>query len=261
MPARSASARLPEGPATVLRLLVLLLLLANLVFWAWSRGMLDDAIGPLSKPEREPERYALQVHPDWVKVLPPKAASAALAKAADEAAANPPASSAASGSGDAASAVESRLPAGCIEAGPFTAAEKPVAEALLRSAGLAEGDWVADKVDRKGSYMVYMGKYPDRDTLARKLDELHRLKIDADILTNWAEMQPGLSLGRYSDHYGAEAALAKLVAKGARSAKVVVQSQAMAGTLLRVTKADAALRDKLAALRFTPPDHGFVGCR
>ena len=63
----------------MLRLLALLLLLANLVFWAWSRGMLDDALGPLSKPEREPERYALQVHPEWVKVLPPKAASAALA--------------------------------------------------------------------------------------------------------------------------------------------------------------------------------------
>jgi hypothetical protein len=246
----------------MLRLFALLLLLANLVFWAWSRGMLDDAIGPLSKPEREPERYALQVHPDWVKVLPPKAASAALAKAADEAAANPPAAaSAVAGSGEVASAVEGRAASNCIESGPFTTAEKPVAEALLRSAGLAEGDWVADKVDRKGSYMVYMGKYPDRDTLTRKLDELHRLKIDADILTNWTEMQPGLSLGRYSDRYGAEAALAKLAAKGARSARVVVQSQAMVGTLLRVTKADAALRDKLAGLRFTPPDHGFVACR
>jgi hypothetical protein len=155
----------------------------------------------------------------------------------------------------------STAPSGCIESGPFTTAEKLVAEALLRSAGLAEGDWVADKVDRKGSYMVYMGKYPDRDTLTRKLEELRRLKIDADIITNWAEMQPGLSLGRYSDRYGAEAALAKLAAKGARSAKVVVQSQAMTGTLLRVTQPDTALRDKLLALRFTPPDHGFVACR
>jgi hypothetical protein len=59
----------------MLRALVLLLLVANGLFFAWSRGWLGDA-GPGG---REPERMARQVNPDAVRVLNPSAATAALA--------------------------------------------------------------------------------------------------------------------------------------------------------------------------------------
>jgi hypothetical protein len=238
----------------MLRLLALLLLLVNLTFWAWTRGALDDVVGPLSKAEREPERLAAQVHPEWVKVLPPKAASAAIAKAGVEAAAEAAA--------EAASAAAVEAPLACVEAGPFAAPEIAAAESVLRGAGLAAGSWTAEKVERNGSYMVYMGKYADRETLLRKVDELHRIKVDADVLSNWAEMQPGLSLGRYSDRGGADAALARLVARGVRNARVVVQTPQVNGTLLRVSKADPSLRDKLATLRFAgAAERVFAACR
>jgi hypothetical protein len=234
----------------MLRLLALLLLLANLTFWAWTRGALDDLFGPLAKAEREPERLAAQVHPEWVKVLPPKAASAAIAKAGVDAAA------------EAASAVAVEAPPACVEAGPFATAEVAAAESVLRGAGLVAGSWTTEKVERNGSYMVYMGKYADREALLRKVDELHRLKVDADVLGNWADMQPGLSLGRYSDRGGADAALARLVARGVRNARVVVQTPQVNGTLLRVNKADPALRDKLAALKFAgPAERVFAACK
>jgi hypothetical protein len=234
----------------MLRLLALLLLLANLTFWAWTRGALDDIVGPLSKPEREPERLAAQVHPDWVKVLPPKTASAAIARAGADAVA------------EAASAAAVEAPLACVEAGPFAAPEVAAAESVLRDAGLAAGSWTTEKIERNGSYMVYMGKYADREALLRKVDELHRLKVDADVLGNWAEMQPGLSLGRYSDRGGADAALARLVARGVRNARVVVQTPQVNGTLLRVNKADPALRDKLAGLKFAgAAERVFAACK
>jgi hypothetical protein len=234
----------------MLRLLALLLLLVNLTFWAWTRGALDDIVGPLAKPEREPERLAAQVHPEWVKVLPPKAASAAIAKAGVDAAA------------EAATAAATEAPLACVEAGPFAAGEVAAAESVLRGAGLSPGSWTAEKVERNGSYMVYMGKYADRDALLRKVDELHRIKVDADVLSNWADMQPGLSLGRYSDRGGADAALARLTARGVRNARVVVQTPQINGTLLRVALADPALRDKLAGLKFAgAAERVFAACR
>ena len=54
-----------DGGAAVgmLQRLVVLLLLANLLFFAWSQGWLDEIAGSRVHPEREPERLARQVQP------------------------------------------------------------------------------------------------------------------------------------------------------------------------------------------------------
>jgi hypothetical protein len=62
----------------MLRLLVVLLLAANGLFYAWSQGWLDAVTGTRAQGEREPQRLQKQVHPEAVKVLPPGAASAAF---------------------------------------------------------------------------------------------------------------------------------------------------------------------------------------
>ncbi|MDE1948617.1 MAG: hypothetical protein KGI35_08395, partial [Burkholderiales bacterium] len=61
----------------MLRALVVLLLLANLLFFLWTRGTLAPALPPPHQGEREPERLAAQLHPEAIRVLTPKAASAA----------------------------------------------------------------------------------------------------------------------------------------------------------------------------------------
>lgn len=98
----------------MLRLLVVLLLAVNGAFFAWSQGWLDAVIGS-ARGEREPARLAAQVRPDEVKLLPPRAASAALAAAA---VAGAPV---------------------CLEAGPFAGAELEAAERRL--ATLPPGSW------------------------------------------------------------------------------------------------------------------------
>ena len=52
----------------MLRLFVLLLLLANGVYWIWSEGGLRGfGYGPAQ--QREPQRMAQQIHPDALQIL------------------------------------------------------------------------------------------------------------------------------------------------------------------------------------------------
>jgi len=100
----------------MLRTLVLLLLLANLVFFGWARGWFAPGWPAPRAAEREPGRLAEQVRPELIQLLSPAAASAAVAAARDAAVA-------------------------CLEAGPYDAAGVAAAEAVLLAAGLAEGSW------------------------------------------------------------------------------------------------------------------------
>ena len=99
----------------MLRALVLLLVVANLMFFGWSRGWFEPAWPAPGHGEREPERRAAQFRPELVTVLSPNSASAALSAAK---AARP-----ALGEGEA-----------CLEAGPFSDAEIIAAEAALNQA-------------------------------------------------------------------------------------------------------------------------------
>lgn len=68
--------------------------------------------------------------------------------------------------------------------------------------------------------MVYMGKFPDNDSLNKKRNELRDRDVPYD-RPRIAALEPGLSLGRYSSEEAAQRALAQLGTKGVRSARVV----------------------------------------
>lgn len=54
----------------MLRLLVVAVLLANLLFFSWSRGWLDSVVGTPARGDREPQRLVNQVRPEQVKLWP-----------------------------------------------------------------------------------------------------------------------------------------------------------------------------------------------
>jgi hypothetical protein len=62
-----------------MRTLLALLLLANLGFFALSRGWLEPYVGLSAQHEREPQRLAAQLNAQSVRVLDAQAARAALA--------------------------------------------------------------------------------------------------------------------------------------------------------------------------------------
>ena len=101
-----------------MRALLALLLLANLVFLALSRGWLEPYAGLSAMHQREPQRLAAQVEPDSVRVLaPPSAGPATPALPIDTTAVPAP-------TADGALA--------CLHAGPFAADALPAAEAALQ---------------------------------------------------------------------------------------------------------------------------------
>ena len=61
----------------MLRALLAALVVANLLFFAYTRGALDGLLGLRSLGDREPERLAKQVRPESIRLLPMSAAASA----------------------------------------------------------------------------------------------------------------------------------------------------------------------------------------
>ncbi|MDH5541180.1 MAG: SPOR domain-containing protein [Rhizobacter sp.] len=234
----------------MLRFLVAALLLANLAFYAWTQAWLDDVVGVRAQGDREPERLSRQVRPELVQIRQPspKAQPAqASAPAVVVAAASTPAPQ------------PSAAPV-CLEAGPFSTSEVGAAEAALKAA-LPAGSWVSQKIGKPGLWMVYLGRFPDRDALHRRQDELRAIKVDTDELRSPPDLAPGLSLGRFEERNNASNALEKLTLRGIRGAKIVEVRSPSSGFVLRVEQATPAQAAELAALG-TPAlaSKGFSPC-
>lgn len=207
----------------MLRAIVLVLLLANLGFWAWTQGQLDGVVGVRAQGDREPERLARQVRADSVHILPANAASAPSGAPGEPVLA-------------------------CLEAGPYTPAQIAGAEAALQGA-LPPGSWSSVRNELPAVWMVYMGKYPNREGLQKKEDELKRMKVPYEELRNAPEFEVGLSLGRFDNRESADKALTELTQRGVRTARVAQLSAPGVSHTLRIPRADDALWAQVMALK------------
>jgi hypothetical protein len=215
----------------MLRAFVVALLLANLAFFAWSQGWLDNVFGVRGRGDHEPERLASQVRPESIVILPPAAVSAAR-----------------------------RAPAlSCFEAGPFTPTTVAAAEAALQNV-LPPGSWNSVRNEKPGTWLVYMGSFPDQAAMQRKVDEISRRRIEIEPIAVPGEGDFGLSLGRFDDRAGAERALGTLVQRGIRTARVVQLTPPTVSFMLRVEGADPIAAAQLAAARSEVLGSGFVAC-
>jgi len=223
----------------MLRTLVLLLLLANGGYYAWSQGLLQSW-GFAPHQQAEPQRLQQQIHPELLRVLPDdtgKAAQRSTAAPSQASHAEPVAAA----DPDAATAPQGE----CLQAGLFDAAQ---ADALRRAAAaLPAGSWRLENATLPGRWMVYMGRFADADLLAKKRSELRELGVSFDRPN--AALEPGLSLGRFSTEEAAQRGLTQLNAKGVRSARVVQERLDAPGFVLRLPQADTALRAQVLALR------------
>jgi hypothetical protein len=105
-----------------------------------------------------------------------------------------------------------------------------------------------------------MGKFASADGLAKKKEELQRIRLDAQEVRDAPALQPGLSLGRHDSRAAADKALAQFALRGVRSARVVELNAASTTHMLRVEQADAALAARLLALRADALGQGFSAC-
>jgi hypothetical protein len=202
----------------MLRAVVLLLVLANGVYYAWTHGLLL-AWGWAPAQQEEPYRLTQQIRPEAVRVLPRDEGRQV------DAAPKPPE---------------------CVQAGPFDdKAAEPVRQAL---AGWPSGSWTLEPVTEQGRWIVYMGKYTDADHVARKKGELRQIGVAFEPLSN-AQLEPGLSLGGFATQAEANAQLERLATRGVRTAKVVQERPDVRGQRLVVPVVDNALRARLDDLK------------
>ena len=221
------------------------LLAANLLVLAWA---MDGLPGFSRAREREPERLQRQTHPEAVQLITPTAASAALQAAA------------AQRNGGPASAPRDGAVTVCLEAGPFAAGEVTAAERALRELKLPNLQWSAQRSERGGAYMVYLGRFSDDGSMLRRRDELKRLQIAAEDVRNSPDLQPGLSFGRYDNRAAADNALVQVQQQGVKAARVVTLNIPVVVTQLRVERADGDVAARLTQLSLPPAGSGFRPC-
>ncbi len=220
----------------MLRLVVVALVAANLLFFAWASGVFAPSMPPPRAGESEPERLAAQVRPELITVLPAKAATAALSAARAAA-------------------------AQCLEAGPFAAGTVEAAEAAIAAAQPASGAWAREPVAVPAVWLVFAGRYADAAARRARQQDLTKLGLAYEALTAPPELAPGLVLSRHASREAADAALASLTTSTTlRGAKVVELPPPPARYWLRVALADAELATRLKALPSDDLAEGFKPC-
>ncbi len=198
----------------MLRLFVLILLLTNGVYYAWSNGLLRP-YGFAPEQVAEPQRLASQIRPEALVILTPDEARKAEA--------NGPVTSA-------------TRAAECQQAGPFDEVQALVLKQTLDKM-LPASAWRLDELTQPARWIVYIGKFASSQALAAKRAELAALNVRIEPLVNPA-MEPGLSLGAYEVRGGAENRLEALQARGVRTASVVQERAPTVTSTLRLTVPD-----------------------
>lgn len=232
----------------MLRFVLLILFAANLGYAAWGQGWLT-AVGWGPSSASEPWRLEKQMRPEAVQLLN-GAASPTPAAAIPAAAAVPaidttePASTESPAPATVAAAPEAATQ--CLEAGPFTQEETKTLRGALRAQELPWDSYELRSQEVPGRWMVYLGKFPSPELLARQRASLRAQGIDTD--RAGGNLEPGLSLGRFSSEDAATRELTRLLRSGVRGARVVQERATAQLFTLRLPAVTDAQQPKLAAL-------------
>ncbi|MGE5641005.1 MAG: SPOR domain-containing protein, partial [Clostridia bacterium] len=196
-----------------MRALFLLLVLANVAFFAWTRFYAPSDVAA------DPAPLARQIHPEKLRVVGTgEAPAASAAKPAPIAAAAPAATL------PAAPAVAASPGSACLEWGSFTLADAPRAEKALEP--LALGPRLAQRrTEETAGWWVFIAPQQPaanaRQAAQKKASELKALKVDDYfIVSDEGPLRWSVSLGVFRTEEAAQARLAALRGQGVRSAQV-----------------------------------------
>jgi len=217
------------------RAFFLLLLLANLGFFAWANLYSE------SDKESDPAPLTRQVAPEKLRILP--SLSGAKPPPPAKPAAEAPAPAARTAGGTA-----------CMEWGAVTAAD--VARAGEALATLALGSRLSQRqVEESASWWVYIPPRANRQDAQKKADELKRLGIEEFyIVPDDGPYRLAVSLGVFKTEAAANSRLEALRARGVKTAQAGARDAAPPRTYFQVRAADEALVSKLHEIA-----QGFAG--
>ncbi len=206
-----------------LKLVVLVLLLANVLLLVWLQGWARPwGFAPITSSE--PWRVQQQIQPDQLTLLSAEDLARAELKEASR-----------------------TLP--CWQIGPLDQASHSSLDQALQALSPAPY-WQSQQVDEPERWMLFMGPYASPAVLERKLTELQALKLNAREVPRpvthpkWGQ---GLSLGRFDTSELAQQALSDVSQRGVRTARVLRDHGSRAGHMVSVWTGDVG-RTQLDAL-------------
>lgn len=207
-----------------MRILLLLLLFANLGFFAYHHflGEADGAAAQIAALQISPEKIV----PVGVEMVSPVAPGAVSASA-------PTAQSA---------------PTNCAEWGPFAGSEVARADAALTALALPGG--AQRRVTEVDGYWVHMPPQKTKGDVDRKVGELKALGVaEFFVVTDAGPWRNALSLGLFKNEDAAKAELERLRALGVRSATVTRRERFLKQVVFVVGDPAAATLARLAELQ------------
>lgn len=232
----------------MLRLLVLVLLLANLLTGAYALGWLQG-LGLSVPNQHEPERLTQQLTPERLRLLNgpvvPAAPAAAAAPAAEPTEASPEAVPPVLAA--APPEPPKPLPTACWQVSGYNPAQAIVLNAALQDMAALSKRWTLSDNVVPARWIVYLGKFPGADVVQKRKVELREAKIDyRDVKT--AALAPGLALGTYSTEDAAQTALRDVKRAGVRDARVVQERPESRTVTLRLPAITEPEREQVQAL-------------
>lgn len=225
----------------MLRTLVVLLVLANAAYFAWTQSYLAP-LGMAPEDPTEPRRLQEQVNPTLVRLLnaasPPSApASAPVAPATPSA---PPSMPVATTSEPA------PLPTACWRASGLTETRARQLSTALGEVADLQGLWKMDELQTGGRWVVYMGKLSS-EMMQRKKNELRAMKVDFREV-RVPHLSPGLALGTYSSEAAAHQGLQDVMRKGVRTARVAQEREESTSHTLTLPAVTPPQHEQIQAL-------------
>ncbi|MGN1057689.1 MAG: SPOR domain-containing protein [Comamonas sp.] len=248
----------------MLRFVLLILIIANAGYFAWAQGWMAT-LGWAPSTESEPYRLQQQVRPDVLSVRPLSTPPAG--ETAEPAAqASPGAVAVAEPSSAAAAvlaAVQSLNAAGTDPLAPGSTTSAPEVQLCLQTDNIDENQyqkvrqallasdipanaWQAQPTAITGRWMVYLGKFANEAALERRRAELRSRKISYD--RAGGNLDPGLSLGRFSTEEAASREMARLAREGIRGVRVVQERAPQTLYVLRFAQVTETQRRVIQAL-------------
>lgn len=226
-----------------MRTVFLLLVLANVAFFAWWRFLAPPEAG------LDPRPLERQIEPDKLRIVAP-AELARAAQAKPKPAPDP----------EPVRAAEPQIIA-CLEWGSFAPSDAPRAEKVLDPLDL--GSRLARRqVEEAANWWVHMPPQGSRLAAQRKTAELRALGIsEYFIIQDEGPYRWSLSLGVFRTEAAAEEHLAALRRRGVRTARVTQREFQVPKVWLRIASVDAALDSRLKEIALAFPGSELRECR
>ncbi len=214
-----------------MRSLFLLLVLANILFYAWHAGY----IGPGDANKGEAERLTMQITPEKIRIL----SAGEIKKLAD--------------------AAKSRS-GSCFEWGTFPAQEADKAGEALAALNL--GNRLQTRtVEETAGWWVFLPPQGSKVNADKKVDELKALGVsDFFIVQEDGANKFAVSLGVFRTEEAAQNYLAAVSARGVKTARSGERETRVQKTVFRFSGMDEAIAVKFDAIRKDFPGHETRDC-